>query len=184
MDEVAHMCNDYWPTARQLWKPAVVVVELGVTDCKYPLYRWISYTCNKSIQLSSCTAPRCTLSHTQTLLLLHSLFLSLRLIVFVGTSFCKNGDSSAHGNPSRGRNDLIDVHLSNQELKDVHPAVEGNPSRGRNDLIDVHLSNQELKDVHPAVEANPSLGRNDCTDVHLSSEDLKDVHPAVEVHSR
>ena len=31
MDEVAHVCNDYWPTARQLWKPAVVVVELGVS---------------------------------------------------------------------------------------------------------------------------------------------------------
>ncbi|CAN6895529.1 unnamed protein product [Brassica oleracea] len=145
MDEVAHVCNDYWPTARQLWKPAVVVVELGVTDCKYPLYRWISYTCNKSIQLSSCTAPRL-------------------------------------GNPSRGRNDLIDVHLSNQELKDVHPAVEGNPSRGRNDLIDVHLSNQELKDVHPAVEANPSLRRNDLIDVHLSNQELKDVHPAVETN--
>ncbi|KAG5391020.1 hypothetical protein IGI04_032561 [Brassica rapa subsp. trilocularis] len=168
MDEVAHVCNDYWPTARQLWKPAVVVVELGVTDCKYLLYRWISYTCNESIQLSSCTAPRCTLSHTQTLLLLHSLFLSLRLIVF--------------GNPSRGRNDLIDVHLSNQELKDVHPAVEGNPSRERNDLIEVHLSNQDLKDVPPAVEANPSLGRNDLIDVYFSNQDLKDVHPAVEAN--
>ncbi|KAL0651147.1 hypothetical protein Bca4012_093838 [Brassica carinata] len=128
MDEVAHVCNDYWPTARQLWrKPAVVVVELGVTDCNTVL---------------------CSLLVTVT------------------------------GNPSRGRNDLIDVHLSNQELKDVHPAVEGNPSRGRNDLIDVHLSNQELKDVHPAVEANPSLRRNDLIDVHPAVETNDSVCPS------
>ncbi|CAN6895497.1 unnamed protein product [Brassica oleracea] len=173
MDEVAHVCNDYWPTARQLWKPAVVVVELGVTDCKYPLYRWISYTCNKSIQLSSCTAPR--LGNP-------SRGRNDLIDVHLSNQELKDVHPAVEGNPSRGRNDLIDVHMSNQELKDVHPAVEANPSLRRNDLIDVHLSNQELKDVHPAVEANPSLGRNDCTDVHLSSEDLKDVHPAVEAN--
>ncbi|WZZ79965.1 hypothetical protein YC2023_100537 [Brassica napus] len=85
-------------------------------------------------------------------------------------------------NPSLGRNSLIDVHLSNQDPKDVHPAVEANPSLGRNNLIDVQLSNHDLKDVHPAVEVKPSLGRNSLIDVHLSNQDLKDVHPAVETN--
>uniref|UniRef100_A0A1J3FWV5 Multiple C2 and transmembrane domain-containing protein 2 n=3 Tax=Noccaea caerulescens TaxID=107243 RepID=A0A1J3FWV5_NOCCA len=34
MDEAAHVCSDYRPTARQLWKPAVGIVELGVISCK------------------------------------------------------------------------------------------------------------------------------------------------------
>ncbi|KAG7555647.1 C2 domain [Arabidopsis suecica] len=34
MDEAAHVCSDYRPTARQLWKPAVGIVELGVIGCK------------------------------------------------------------------------------------------------------------------------------------------------------
>ncbi|XP_057445704.1 multiple C2 domain and transmembrane region protein 16-like [Lotus japonicus] len=34
MDEVVHMCSDYRPTARQLWKPPVGTVELGIIGCK------------------------------------------------------------------------------------------------------------------------------------------------------
>lgn len=34
MDEAAHVCSDYRPTARQLRKPAVGIVELGVIGCK------------------------------------------------------------------------------------------------------------------------------------------------------
>ncbi|XP_021721269.1 protein QUIRKY-like [Chenopodium quinoa] len=33
MEEAAHMCSDYRPTARQLWKPAVGMVELGIIGC-------------------------------------------------------------------------------------------------------------------------------------------------------
>ncbi|XP_010279060.1 PREDICTED: protein QUIRKY [Nelumbo nucifera] len=34
MDEAAHVCSDYRPTARQLWKPPVGAVELGIVGCK------------------------------------------------------------------------------------------------------------------------------------------------------
>ncbi|KAF2306911.1 hypothetical protein GH714_022482 [Hevea brasiliensis] len=34
MDEAAHVCSDYRPTARQLWKPPVGTVELGIIACK------------------------------------------------------------------------------------------------------------------------------------------------------
>ncbi|CAI9097503.1 OLC1v1033942C1 [Oldenlandia corymbosa var. corymbosa] len=34
MDEAAHLCSDYRPTARQLWKPPIGVVELGIIGCK------------------------------------------------------------------------------------------------------------------------------------------------------
>ncbi|KAK3198120.1 hypothetical protein Dsin_021535 [Dipteronia sinensis] len=34
MDEAAHTCSDYRPTAKQLWKPPVGTVELGVIGCK------------------------------------------------------------------------------------------------------------------------------------------------------
>ncbi|KAL2456338.1 C2 calcium/lipid-binding plant phosphoribosyltransferase family protein [Abeliophyllum distichum] len=34
MDEGAHMCSDYRPTARQLWKPPIGTVELGIIGCK------------------------------------------------------------------------------------------------------------------------------------------------------
>nr|XP_048334031.1 FT-interacting protein 7 isoform X2 [Ziziphus jujuba var. spinosa]XP_048334032.1 FT-interacting protein 7 isoform X3 [Ziziphus jujuba var. spinosa]XP_048334033.1 FT-interacting protein 7 isoform X4 [Ziziphus jujuba var. spinosa] len=34
MDEAAHLCSDYRPTARQLWKPPVGTVELGIIGCK------------------------------------------------------------------------------------------------------------------------------------------------------
>ncbi|XP_059668598.1 multiple C2 domain and transmembrane region protein 16 [Cornus florida] len=34
MDEAAHVCSDYRPTARQLWKPPVGMVELGIVGCK------------------------------------------------------------------------------------------------------------------------------------------------------
>lgn len=34
MDEAAHVCSDYRPTARQLWKPPLGSVELGVIGCK------------------------------------------------------------------------------------------------------------------------------------------------------
>ena len=34
MDEAAHVCSDYRPTARQLWKPPVGMVELGIIRCK------------------------------------------------------------------------------------------------------------------------------------------------------
>ncbi|ONH94278.1 hypothetical protein PRUPE_7G007600 [Prunus persica] len=34
MDEAAHVCSDYSPTARQLWKPPLGTVELGVIGCK------------------------------------------------------------------------------------------------------------------------------------------------------
>ncbi|KAL5079318.1 hypothetical protein RYX36_007739 [Vicia faba] len=34
MDEAAHVSSDYRPTARQLWKPAVGTIELGIIGCK------------------------------------------------------------------------------------------------------------------------------------------------------
>ncbi|XP_038883610.1 protein QUIRKY [Benincasa hispida] len=34
MDEAAHVSSDYRPTARQLWKPPVGVIEIGVIGCK------------------------------------------------------------------------------------------------------------------------------------------------------
>ncbi|KAF9592288.1 hypothetical protein IFM89_013514 [Coptis chinensis] len=34
MDESAHVCSDFRPTARQLWKPPVGTVELGIVGCK------------------------------------------------------------------------------------------------------------------------------------------------------
>ncbi|GMI79044.1 multiple C2 domain and transmembrane region protein 16 [Hibiscus trionum] len=34
MDEAAHVCSDYRPTARQLWKPPVGTLELGIIGCK------------------------------------------------------------------------------------------------------------------------------------------------------
>ncbi|PIN04702.1 hypothetical protein CDL12_22761 [Handroanthus impetiginosus] len=34
MDEGAHVCSDYRPTARQLWKPPVGTIELGIIGCK------------------------------------------------------------------------------------------------------------------------------------------------------
>ncbi|XVF42574.1 hypothetical protein PTKIN_Ptkin01aG0374600 [Pterospermum kingtungense] len=34
MDEAAHLCSDYRPTARQLWKPPVGTLELGIIGCK------------------------------------------------------------------------------------------------------------------------------------------------------
>ncbi|KAE9619813.1 hypothetical protein Lal_00040280 [Lupinus albus] len=33
MDEAAHVCSDYRPTARQLWKQPIGTVELGIIDC-------------------------------------------------------------------------------------------------------------------------------------------------------
>ncbi|XP_057466585.1 multiple C2 domain and transmembrane region protein 16 [Actinidia eriantha] len=34
MDEAVHVCSDYRPTARQLWKPPVGTIELGIVGCK------------------------------------------------------------------------------------------------------------------------------------------------------
>ncbi|XP_042945988.1 protein QUIRKY [Carya illinoinensis] len=34
MDEATHVCSDYRPTARQLWKPPIGKVELGIISCK------------------------------------------------------------------------------------------------------------------------------------------------------
>ncbi|KAH6826421.1 C2 calcium/lipid-binding plant phosphoribosyltransferase family protein [Perilla frutescens var. hirtella] len=34
MDEGAHVCSDYRPTARQLWKPPIGTIELGIIGCK------------------------------------------------------------------------------------------------------------------------------------------------------
>ncbi|XP_010549688.1 PREDICTED: protein QUIRKY [Tarenaya hassleriana] len=34
MDEAAHVCSDYRPTARQLWTPPVGTMELGIIGCK------------------------------------------------------------------------------------------------------------------------------------------------------
>ncbi|KAK9290866.1 hypothetical protein L1049_009044 [Liquidambar formosana] len=34
MDEATHVCSDFRPTARQLWKPPVGRVELGIIGCK------------------------------------------------------------------------------------------------------------------------------------------------------
>ncbi|XP_004489683.1 multiple C2 domain and transmembrane region protein 16 [Cicer arietinum] len=34
MDEAAHVSSDYRPTARQLWKPPVGTIELGIIGCK------------------------------------------------------------------------------------------------------------------------------------------------------
>ncbi|XP_057778894.1 multiple C2 domain and transmembrane region protein 16 [Salvia miltiorrhiza] len=33
MDEGAHVCSDYRPTARQLWKPPIGTIELGIIGC-------------------------------------------------------------------------------------------------------------------------------------------------------
>lgn len=30
MDEVSHLSSDLWPTAKQLWKPSIGVLELGI----------------------------------------------------------------------------------------------------------------------------------------------------------
>ncbi|KAG6537799.1 protein QUIRKY-like [Zingiber officinale] len=34
LDEAAHMCSDFRPTAKQLWKPAVGVLELGILGAR------------------------------------------------------------------------------------------------------------------------------------------------------
>ncbi|KAL1549514.1 Multiple C2 domain and transmembrane region protein 16 [Salvia divinorum] len=34
MDEGANVCSDYRPTARQLWKPPIGTIELGIIGCK------------------------------------------------------------------------------------------------------------------------------------------------------
>ncbi|KAF8378402.1 hypothetical protein HHK36_029741 [Tetracentron sinense] len=34
LDEAAHVCSDFRPTAKQLWKPAVGVLELGILGCR------------------------------------------------------------------------------------------------------------------------------------------------------
>ncbi|KAK3042757.1 LOW QUALITY PROTEIN: hypothetical protein RJ639_000815 [Escallonia herrerae] len=34
MDEAANVCSDYRPSAKQLWKPAIGMVELGIVGCK------------------------------------------------------------------------------------------------------------------------------------------------------
>ncbi|XP_051131833.1 protein QUIRKY [Andrographis paniculata] len=42
MDEGAHVCSDYRPTARQLWKPPIGTIELGIIGCKnlLPMKTW------------------------------------------------------------------------------------------------------------------------------------------------
>ncbi|KAL8214418.1 hypothetical protein R6Q57_003867 [Mikania cordata] len=34
MDESTHVCSDYRPTAKQLWKPPIGTIELGIIGCK------------------------------------------------------------------------------------------------------------------------------------------------------
>ncbi|KAL8464980.1 hypothetical protein ACS0TY_034455 [Phlomoides rotata] len=34
LDEAAHLCSDFRPTAKQLWKPAVGILELGILGCR------------------------------------------------------------------------------------------------------------------------------------------------------
>ncbi|KAF8390259.1 hypothetical protein HHK36_024784 [Tetracentron sinense] len=34
LDEAAHVCSDFRPTAKQLWKPAIGVLELGILGCR------------------------------------------------------------------------------------------------------------------------------------------------------
>ncbi|PWA74161.1 C2 calcium-dependent membrane targeting [Artemisia annua] len=34
MDESAHDCSDYRPTTKQLWKPPIGTIELGIVGCK------------------------------------------------------------------------------------------------------------------------------------------------------
>lgn len=34
MEEAAHVCSDYRPTARQLWKPPIGTLELGIIGCR------------------------------------------------------------------------------------------------------------------------------------------------------
>lgn len=34
LDEAAHLCSDYRPTAKQLWKPAVGILELGILGAR------------------------------------------------------------------------------------------------------------------------------------------------------
>lgn len=34
LDEAAHLCSDFRPTAKQLWKPAIGVLELGILGCR------------------------------------------------------------------------------------------------------------------------------------------------------
>ena len=51
-------------------------------------------------------------------------------------------------------NELAQVTLSIRFLIVWFVPLQANPSLGRNDLIDVHLSNEDFKDVHPAVEVH------------------------------
>ncbi|KAJ4844216.1 hypothetical protein Tsubulata_003085 [Turnera subulata] len=52
MDEAAHVCSDYRPTARQLWKPPVGTIELGIIGCKNLLPM-------KTVDGKSCTDAYC-----------------------------------------------------------------------------------------------------------------------------
>ncbi|EEF36706.1 conserved hypothetical protein [Ricinus communis] len=52
MDETANVCSDYRPTARQLWKPPVGTVELGIIACKNLLPM-------KTVDGKSCTDSYC-----------------------------------------------------------------------------------------------------------------------------
>ncbi|KAJ8763191.1 hypothetical protein K2173_025576 [Erythroxylum novogranatense] len=52
MDEAAHVCSDYRPTARQLWKPPVGTVELGIIGCKNLLPM-------KTVEAKGCTDGYC-----------------------------------------------------------------------------------------------------------------------------
>ncbi|XP_050212705.1 FT-interacting protein 7 [Mercurialis annua] len=52
MDEAANVCSDYRPTARQLWKPPVGTVELGIIGCKNLLPM-------KTIDGKNCTDSYC-----------------------------------------------------------------------------------------------------------------------------
>ncbi|CAN1137835.1 Protein QUIRKY [Linum perenne] len=52
MDEAAHVCSDYRPTARQLWKSPIGTVELGIIGCRNLLPM-------KTIEGKGCTDSYC-----------------------------------------------------------------------------------------------------------------------------
>ncbi|CAN7057781.1 unnamed protein product [Brassica oleracea var. botrytis] len=272
MDEVAHVCNDYWPTARQLWKPAVVVVELGVSHLLWCLKKGANNDCDMVVETrgggkrkdnptkeevrkvkfvktvsdniektatenveSTGTAKTTEIVDSRE----KTTDVSTEVTTDVSTE--KTTDVSAEKTSEDARestaeiterSDLggtrfVDRHFKEGEprrLEDVKKklvnmgphkdrlkmallAFEAIPKLGiafrepvvgagrdcprmcksyfkRNGMTGVSLSviNKELGNTTVSLPGNPSRGRNDLIDVHLSNEDLKDVHPAVETN--
>ncbi|KAK9090640.1 hypothetical protein Sjap_023817 [Stephania japonica] len=58
LDEAAHVCSDYRPTAKQLWKPAIGVLELGILGARglLPMKTMASPTNTKGSTDAYCVA--------------------------------------------------------------------------------------------------------------------------------